>query len=418
MTVSHGVDRTAVACGSGGSSTALLQDGSVAFTANWDAGSFEIRAATFESDVVTGTAPFTIASTTVVTNLNAHLLDGHHASEIVPVTDHGALDGLADDDHPQYILVSGARSFTGDVTIDKTEPKLKLIRTANTAEDSEVRFCESDGDKRFSINHVGPLLRIDGHTSGGAFSVSYATFDGTTGYSSLGGGAHVVIGGGSAVSELRLMEAGSAGSNYTVLKAPDSIASSYSLTLPAALGSTNHVLQNSSGVLSFAAESTGFTSVSSSMTGAAYVDFTGIPTGVLELCLMLYGAKTGHASDYFYACIGDSGGVETADYTSRFKSIYGATPTRDANEGATSSWTLSQNTMGDDSDYIDGCARITLVRSSTNTWICSGVFGSSSVPGICSVSGSKALSAALDRVRVGETSNSNPAAGTATLLYK
>ena len=34
------------------------------------------------------------------------------------VTDHGALTGLADDDHTQYILATGARSFTGSVLID------------------------------------------------------------------------------------------------------------------------------------------------------------------------------------------------------------------------------------------------------------------------------------------------------------
>jgi len=43
---------------------------------NWDAGAVEVRAQTFESDVATGTAPLTIASTTVVTNLNADKLDG------------------------------------------------------------------------------------------------------------------------------------------------------------------------------------------------------------------------------------------------------------------------------------------------------------------------------------------------------
>ena len=32
------------------------------------------------------------------------------------VTDHGALTGLADDDHTQYILVDGTRGFTGAVS--------------------------------------------------------------------------------------------------------------------------------------------------------------------------------------------------------------------------------------------------------------------------------------------------------------
>jgi len=44
-------------------------------TANLDIGAFEMRALTFESDIVTGTAPFTVASTTLVTNLNADKLD-------------------------------------------------------------------------------------------------------------------------------------------------------------------------------------------------------------------------------------------------------------------------------------------------------------------------------------------------------
>lgn len=58
----------------------LLVAGTRALTGNWDAGSFEIRAQTFQSDVVTGTAPLIIASTTAVANLNADLLDGQHAS--------------------------------------------------------------------------------------------------------------------------------------------------------------------------------------------------------------------------------------------------------------------------------------------------------------------------------------------------
>jgi len=60
----------------------LLVDGTRGLTGNWDAGSFEIRAQTFESDVSTGTAPFTVASTTVVTNLNADQVDGYDLTQI------------------------------------------------------------------------------------------------------------------------------------------------------------------------------------------------------------------------------------------------------------------------------------------------------------------------------------------------
>ena len=61
----------------------LLKDGSVALTANWDAGGYEIRSNTFESDVATGTAPLVIASTTKVANLNADLLDGIEGADLL-----------------------------------------------------------------------------------------------------------------------------------------------------------------------------------------------------------------------------------------------------------------------------------------------------------------------------------------------
>lgn len=64
-------------------SNSVQKDGSVALTSNWDVGSFEVRALKFYADVTTGTAPFTIASTTVSTNLNADMVDGFHASSFL-----------------------------------------------------------------------------------------------------------------------------------------------------------------------------------------------------------------------------------------------------------------------------------------------------------------------------------------------
>jgi len=58
----------------------LKADGSRELSASWDAGSHQIRAETFQSDVATGTAPLTVASSTKVTNLNADLLDGAELS--------------------------------------------------------------------------------------------------------------------------------------------------------------------------------------------------------------------------------------------------------------------------------------------------------------------------------------------------
>jgi len=58
----------------------LLSDGSVPLTANWDVGPFTVTALRFVSDVPTGTAPFTVASTTLVANLNADQLDGQEGT--------------------------------------------------------------------------------------------------------------------------------------------------------------------------------------------------------------------------------------------------------------------------------------------------------------------------------------------------
>ena len=56
--------------------TYIKAAGTVGLSAAWDAGSFEIRALTFQSDIATGTAPFTVASATKVTNLNAATVNG------------------------------------------------------------------------------------------------------------------------------------------------------------------------------------------------------------------------------------------------------------------------------------------------------------------------------------------------------
>uniref|UniRef100_A0A6M3KHB6 Uncharacterized protein n=1 Tax=viral metagenome TaxID=1070528 RepID=A0A6M3KHB6_9ZZZZ len=96
----------------------IQRDGSIPLTTNWDAGSYEIRAQTLESDATTGTAPLTIASTTLVTNLNADQVDSQervltinadHTHQTTGAQggqlDHGAaLTGLSDDDHTQYVL--------------------------------------------------------------------------------------------------------------------------------------------------------------------------------------------------------------------------------------------------------------------------------------------------------------------------
>jgi len=65
----------------------LLANGSRELSADWDAGAHKITAETLES-VVTGAAPLTVASNTLVDNLNADKLDGEEGSYYLNRTNH------------------------------------------------------------------------------------------------------------------------------------------------------------------------------------------------------------------------------------------------------------------------------------------------------------------------------------------
>src|SRR5690606_30432186 len=71
---------------------------------------------------------YNIAITYTPVNYNAPAVDiiGAHFAEIdealsTIVTDHGALSGLSDDDHTQYILVDGTRAFTGEIDLGSND---------------------------------------------------------------------------------------------------------------------------------------------------------------------------------------------------------------------------------------------------------------------------------------------------------
>lgn len=73
-----------------GTSGQFALDNNGELTQDWDAGSFAVKANTFTSDVATGTAPFTVTSTTVVTNLNSDMVDGKHvgaSGNVIPLLD-------------------------------------------------------------------------------------------------------------------------------------------------------------------------------------------------------------------------------------------------------------------------------------------------------------------------------------------
>ena len=68
-----------------------------------------IKGRSFESSVATGTAPFTVASTTVVSNLNADMVDGKSASAFLLTTDKAS--NVVDGDFGDVTVASGTWSI-------------------------------------------------------------------------------------------------------------------------------------------------------------------------------------------------------------------------------------------------------------------------------------------------------------------
>jgi len=124
-------------------------NGTVALTANWDAGAYEIRAQTLEADVSTGTAPLTIASTTKVANLNVDKLDdqegtyyldpGNLSSAVAvnkggtgrsTLTDGGILIGKGTAAINQMAVLADGEMVVGDGTTDPVAEGGATLRTS------------------------------------------------------------------------------------------------------------------------------------------------------------------------------------------------------------------------------------------------------------------------------------------------
>lgn len=119
------------------------------------------------------------------------------------VTDHGALTGLSDDDHTQYLLLAGRSG--GQVATGGTGSGDDLtIRSTTNATKGDVIMQDQGGN--------------------------------------------VILGGGELPTELRFQEGAAGGSNYTAFKAPTAQSADITYTLPtAAPTSTGQVLASTTG---------------------------------------------------------------------------------------------------------------------------------------------------------------------------
>ena len=154
------------------------------------------------------------------------------------------------------------------------------------------------------------------------------------------------------------------------------------------------------------------TSVAS--TSGTSIDFTGIPSWVKRITVMLSNVSSSGTSNWQIQ-LGDSGGVETTSYSAAVSRI-GSTGA--VNTTATTGF-LINNSVVATSTFL-ATAQITLIDSATNTWVCFGTLNSSDSANSGSVfNGSKATSATLDRVRI-TTANGTDTfdAGTINIFYE
>lgn len=123
--------------------------------------------------IATGTAPLGISSTTLVTNLNADLLDGQHAAAFLT-------QALAD---LRYLQLTGG-TLTGALTIQANQG-LKLqnsvtagvfvLNSTNVA-DPSLEFKDASGDNMVVINPSGSTYALD--VNNGTLATNAARFTG------------------------------------------------------------------------------------------------------------------------------------------------------------------------------------------------------------------------------------------------
>ncbi len=316
-------------------------NGTVALTANWDAGAYEIRAQTLEADVSTGTAPLTIASTTKVDNLNADKLDdqegtyyldpGNLSSAVAvnkggtgatSLTDGGVLLGSGTSAITAMAVLTDGQMIVGDGSGDPVAESGATLRTSvgvGTGDSPQFTGIElghatdttltkaSSGDVNIEGNIIYRAGGTDVPVADGGTGVGTLTDGGVL----LGSGtgaitpmavladSEMIVGDGSgdpvaesgatlrtsigvgtgdsptftavtvgqaditAEGDLRLQDA--SGGQYVGLDAPATVSSSYTLTLPAAIGSVNQFLSinNTDGTLQWASASAATTAAGS-----------------------------------------------------------------------------------------------------------------------------------------------------------
>jgi len=138
-------------------------------------------------------------------------------------------------------------------------------------------------------------------------------------------------------------------------------------------------------------------------TSGTSVDFTGIPSTVKRITVILDRVST-NGSNNLYIQLGDTDGIETTGYDSDVS-------TRGGDTAVTTGFILTRSSAS--SSICNGI--VTICNCTGNTWISSGNVVESST--VNSSTGSKSLSATLDRIRLDGGGNTFDA-GQVNIMYE
>ena len=141
---------------------------------NVDFGPYDVRSRTLQSDVATGTAPLTIASTTVVANLNADKLDGADLVDEDDMSSDSATKVPTQQSVKAYVdstkvSLTGNETIAGQKTFSQDGDPSVIIQDPNGS--NLLRLLRTDTSARFDISLEGSDLRFTPNTTDGTQNV-------------------------------------------------------------------------------------------------------------------------------------------------------------------------------------------------------------------------------------------------------
>ncbi len=150
-------------------------------------------------------------------------------------------------------------------------------------------------------------------------------------------------------------------------------------------------------------------------TSGTTVDFTSIPLLARRITIMLIGVSTNSTSGLVVQ-LGDAGGVETTGYDGAMSSVVNAGATACIIGFGSVGFIVASPLVA--AGTYTGKIVLDMQKPSTNTWVAHGTIARLDTATVFTVTGSKATSAALDRVRVTTVSGDTFDAGAVNISYE